>query len=164
MSTTTHHQGREKELQRRRALQTQASIITPDNDEILLTQNSLTTIANKISQIVGRKLQRGEIKTLVQFVRKLPADRYYSLNLIEAQDKIAGQFLTRYQAIANNFSEESDIEVSCIGPCLVSFKPLTCRQQGACPRMQKTGPVQTRLIIQPSHPNTLRSWVNWDPT
>jgi len=110
MSTTTHRQGRLAELQRRRALQTQASIITPDNHEILLTKDSLTVIANKVSGIVGKKLQRSEVDTLIKFVRTLPADRYYSLSLDEAQEKISGQFLSRYQAIANNFSEESDIE------------------------------------------------------
>lgn len=110
MSTTTHRQGRDKEFQRRRALQTQASIITPDNHEILLTQNSLTTIANTVSSIIGKKLQRSDVDNLVKFVRSLPPDRYYSLSLSEAQEKISGQFLSRYHAIANNFSEESDIE------------------------------------------------------
>lgn len=110
MSTTTHRQGREKELQRRRALQTGASIITPDSYEILLTKISLITIANRISRITGKKLQRGEVDILIKFVRTLPSDNYYSLSLNEAQDKISRQFLSRYQAIANNFSEESDIE------------------------------------------------------
>lgn len=110
MSTTTNRQGRQKELQRRRALQTQASIITPDNHEILLTRDSLTTIANTVSQIIRRKLSADDINNLVSFVYKLPPDRYYSLSLSEAQEKISGQFLSRYQAIANNFSEESDIE------------------------------------------------------
>jgi hypothetical protein len=110
MSTTTHRQGRIKELDRRRALQTEASIITPDNHEILLTKDSLTTIANRISQIIKKKLARGEVDALVKFVRTLPPDRYYSLSLSEAQEKISGQFLSRYEAIARNFAPESDID------------------------------------------------------
>jgi hypothetical protein len=111
MSTTTHTQGRNKELQRRRALQENgASIITPDNFNILLTGKSVTTIANNVSQLTGEKMHRTDLDILIKFVRGLPPGQYYKLGLAQAQKQIAGQFLSRYDEIVRNFSEESDIE------------------------------------------------------
>jgi hypothetical protein len=113
MSTTTHQQARIKELQRRRALQRNpngVSILTPDNFEILLTVESVTTIANKVSEIIGEKMSRTEVDSLIQFVSMLPPDRYYTQSLMEAQDKIAAQFLNKMPAMAKHFSDESDLE------------------------------------------------------
>ena len=110
MSTTNHKQGRNVELQRRRALQTAASILTPDNYDILLTGDSVTTIANKISEMTGKKMMPTEIDSLIKFISMLPPDRYFTLSLDASQTKIAGQFLTKYQSMAKNFSEESNIE------------------------------------------------------
>lgn len=95
MSRLTYTQANEKDLYHRGIpLNT---LITPDNGDILLTQDTLKNVANIISSREKRKFTPEGIKDLVNFIRELPKPhpRLTGKTLEEGQNIIASLYIER---------------------------------------------------------------------
>lgn len=76
---------------------------------IMLSKSSLTTICNEVSMVTGRAMTPSDVKRVVEFVRRLPATKYYNLTLAESCTGIAKEYLRRAQSEANAQGETGDI-------------------------------------------------------
>lgn len=102
-----HRSSRRKELRRRGvSLQT---VITPDSHRLLLTENGLGGIANRISKITNRKLTEDDTRELIEFVNRLPESQFYKRTLGDAQKMIAKMFVDRHYAREWSISAEGDL-------------------------------------------------------
>jgi hypothetical protein len=98
--------GRQNEL-RRRAIPPN-TVIVPDNYQLLITQESLILISNKISAISGKKLTVTEVDNLVEFISILPQGKFYKLTYEEAQNDIASRYLKRDEIKRKLWEENAD--------------------------------------------------------
>lgn len=87
----------------------QSTMLSVDNYNLLLSKDSLTIIADHVSDKYGRSLNPGEIKTIVGFVKELPERQYVGKPLVDTQLVIANQYIKRVQTMKESMSEEDDI-------------------------------------------------------
>lgn len=103
-----HRGGLQKEL-RLRGVPLNTIITTDNYNEILLTKDSLTTIANHVSAAIKRKTTQDEVHQLLKFVRSLRSDTYYNMKLGDAQKSIALNFMNRHADMLGMREENGDI-------------------------------------------------------
>jgi hypothetical protein len=70
-------------------------MIATDTYHLILSQESLTTIANHVSKAIKRKLGPNEVDALIKFIARTPESRYYQKDYAGTQKAIAQDFLTR---------------------------------------------------------------------
>jgi len=99
---------RRVELGRRQAIP-RNTMLTEDNTDILLTEDSLKTISNLISKETKKEMSASQVRELVQFVSRIPPSQFHNLNLRDSQKRIATQFITRIQAWDDDIREEEDV-------------------------------------------------------
>jgi hypothetical protein len=102
-----HRGGLQKEL-RLRGVPLNTIVTTDNYDSILITKESLITIANHVSAAIKRKVTQGEVSMLLKFIRSLRSDTFYGMKLAEAQKSIADKFLTREQDMLAGLEEQDD--------------------------------------------------------
>ena len=110
MSEPIYDIAKQKDLQKRGI--PLSTIITPDNHQLLLTKGSVRLIANKISAVINRPMRPSEIEHLIQFVRRIPATRFYGATFADFHDRMATNYLERYQTQADII--EKDIPTSVV--------------------------------------------------
>jgi hypothetical protein len=108
--SVSHRQGRRKLLRRGEGVPPQTTILTPGSFKILLTKPGITGIANNISKITKKKLQRDELRTLIEFIRRLPETQFYKTRLGDAQRQIATMFVSRHRVYEESITEEGDLQ------------------------------------------------------
>jgi len=92
--TTTHAYGRQKELGARRVKNN--TIVTPDNQGILLEKETLLSISNKISSITGAKMTATSVSELVDMIKYMPPEQFFKRSLNHAENTIAKMFMTKH--------------------------------------------------------------------
>jgi hypothetical protein len=107
MATNPNSRGRRKE-QRQRGIPPD-TMITTDNYQLILTQDSLLAIANLVSARTKHKFNANSISTLAKFIARLPESRFYQMSYSETQKAIANDFITRH-AVALGMVEEQDVD------------------------------------------------------
>jgi hypothetical protein len=101
-----HMSGRRRELKERGVpLDT---MITTDTYGLLLTEDSLTSIANDVSGLIKRKLTTGDVDQIAKFCARLREGQYYRLTFRQAQKQIAKDFVARKRVQASTLTEEND--------------------------------------------------------
>lgn len=86
------------------------TIITPGNwGYVILTKDSLTTICNEISVLTKRALNPTGVKSVVNFIQRLPATKFYNLTLEQARVMMAKDYVRRATTEANAQSETGDV-------------------------------------------------------
>lgn len=83
------------------------TILNAASNHILVTSDSLRTIANFVTKQIKRKLAAGEIAQLDKFINQLPGSKFDGLTLVKAQESIAKQFIFRFK-LWEEISEEQD--------------------------------------------------------
>ncbi|MFA6089917.1 MAG: hypothetical protein WC755_08725, partial [Candidatus Woesearchaeota archaeon] len=82
------------------------TMILQSNFHILLTQDSLTEISNRISNVIKRKLGHTELSALVKFISNLPETQFYRLTYPQAQEKMARGFINRHAKMIGVIQEQ----------------------------------------------------------
>lgn len=86
------------------------TILSPGNwGYIILTKDSLKAICNEISVITKRPLNPTGVKSVVNFIQRLPSTKYNNLTLQQARVAIANDYDRRARSEANAQSETGDV-------------------------------------------------------
>jgi hypothetical protein len=102
-----YRRGLQKELEIR-AVPLNTAVST-DTYQLLLTKDSLKTIANHASAIVKRKLTESEIRDLINFIRRLPETQFYRKPYGQAQKEMAQMFLVKNRTMREQIEDQEDI-------------------------------------------------------
>lgn len=87
----------------------QDTILAANAMNILVTADSIRSIANLITKQIKRKLTTGEIGQLDAFIKRLPDSQFAGMPIAAAHQKIAGDFIYRFQMWDEIAEEQDDI-------------------------------------------------------
>lgn len=93
---------KERELEKR-GVPPDTTVITPDNCYLLIRKETLREIANRISEIIGKKFTPDGINKLFEFISNLPPEMFYNMKLENAKRSIIINFLNQ-----NNIKHKLD--------------------------------------------------------
>lgn len=82
------------------------TMILHTNFHLVLTRESLTKIANKISKKTGKKMDLNGMDALVKFVSRLPESRFYNKQYDEVHEMIADDFINRRSSMLKQVQEQ----------------------------------------------------------
>jgi hypothetical protein len=85
----------------------QNTLLSEVSGEILLTADSLRSISNMVTKVIGRTLTSGEIGQLDHFIRRIPPSQFSKLTLGKAQRKLADDFIYKFQ-LEDEIPEENE--------------------------------------------------------
>lgn len=87
----------------------QDTILAANAMNILITADSMRTIANLITKQINRKLTTGEIGQLDAFIKRLPDSQFSGMPLGAAHVKIANDFIHRHKMWDEVAEEQEDL-------------------------------------------------------
>ncbi len=83
------------------------SSVTTDNYQVLVTQDAITDIANRISALTKRRMSPSDINDLVQLIEEsFPPAQLYGLKFTAAHDLLARSYVNRFN-IASSLQDRS---------------------------------------------------------
>lgn len=87
----------------------QDTILATNAMNILITADSIRSIANLITKQINRKLTTGEIGQLDTFIKRLPDSQFSGMQLGSAHVKIANDFIHRFKMWDEVAEEQEDL-------------------------------------------------------
>lgn len=87
----------------------QDTILAANAMNILVTADSMRSIANLITKQINRKLTTGEIGQLDAFIKRLPDSQFSGMPLGDAHVKIANDFIHRFKMWDEIAEEQEDL-------------------------------------------------------
>jgi hypothetical protein len=87
----------------------QDTLLAANAMNILITADSMRSIANLVTKQINRKLTTGEIGQLDTFIKRLPDSQFAGMQLSSAHQKIANDFIHRFQMWDEVAEEQEDL-------------------------------------------------------